>query len=855
MCKVVANHKQPKERGTMEYPVTSSFSEMLKTFRKHKHLTQKALAAALGVHRNTISVWERGDYLPESKTIVLELANQLKLDERETRQLLEASLTALSTYWYIPYQRNPFFTGRDSILLQLHNALHHECITDLSQSYALSGLGGIGKTQTAIEYAYRHVYDYIAILWVRAETKESLMTSFMTLAEVLHLSMPCDQSQDYIISSVQKWLNSHRKWLLIFDNVEDLEVVKPFLPTAHSGATLMTTRLQNVGIMAHTIELQQWTQEEGFQFLLSRARLQRSSLSASLPLREIQAIRSIVEIMDGLPLALDQVGAYIEATRCSPADYLQFLQSSQVYLLAERDTYADHPLSVTRTFTMAFEQIGRENASATALLATCAYLAPDAIPEAFFREGATYLGPHLQQLAEDPFAFNAAIKALLKYSLLQRNATTKTITIHRLVQTVLREYQPEATQRIWSTRVIGAMAHLFPSEETQANYWSDCEQLLSHALACLALSEQWDDGVVERITLMNHVAAYLSNSTRFSRAESLYQRALHLGKLSLEAEHLLIAETLHGLAILSRNQGNYAEAESLYRRALQIREHTLGVEHPLVAEILNSQASLFRRQGKYAETEQFYQRALRIRKQALGDEHPLVAATLLGLANLYFDQSKYTEAELLYKHVLCIWEQELGPEHTRVAASLNNLAETYREQGKYEQAEPLYQRALCIWEQTLGPSDPDVTYPLHGLAEIYTEQGKYEQAELLYRRALCIWEQAMETEHPQAAYALQGLAELYRKQGKYEPAELFYQRALILRQRFLGSQHPEVAESLHRLACFRQMQMQDTEALTLFQQALEIREQVLGSSHAKTMETRHAITCLLWKIEDMREVT
>jgi tetratricopeptide (TPR) repeat protein len=840
----------------MENTVTSSFGELLKAFRKHKHLTQEALATALGVHRNTISVWERGDYLPESKTIVLELARQLKLDEQETRLLLEASLTALSTYWYVPYQRNPFFTGRDSILRQLHDALNHERTADRSQYYALSGLGGIGKTQTAIEYAYQHAYDYTAVLWIRAETRDSLIASFMAVAEVLRLPVQRDRGQDHIIGAVQRWLNSHREWLLIFDNIEDLEVVKSFLPTAHSGAILMTTRLQNVGVLAHTIDLQQWTPEESFQFLLRRARLLRSDASdRSLSLREIQAIRSIVEIMDGLPLALDQAGAYIEATRCSPLDYLQLLQSCQVHLLNERDTHADHPLSVTRTFTLAFEQIQRNNASAADLLIVCACLAPEAIPEAFFREGATYLGPELKLFAEDPFAFNAAIKALLAYSLLQRNATTKTITIHCLVQVVLKGHLPEAALRTWATRVIDTMIHLFPSEETQVNYWSLCEQLLSHALACVALSEQWGENVVERITLMNRVAAYLSKRTHFAEAESLYQQALHLGKCSLEADHLLIAETLHGLAILFRNQGKYGEAELFYLRALHIREQALGGEHPLVAEVLNNLASLLRKQGKYAETEQFYLRALRIRKQGLGAEHPLVAATLMGLANLYFDQGKYSEAELLYQRVSRIWEQVLGSEHPQVAAPLNNLAELYREQGKYEQAESLYQRALSIWEQTLGPADPDVTHPLHGLAELYREQGKYEQAEPLYQRILYIWEQVMETEHPQAAYALEGLAELYRKQSKYEQAELFYQRTLALRQRFLGPLHPEVAESLYRLACFRQMQTQNAEALSLYKQALEIREQTLGPTHPKTIETRHAMTCLLWKMEALKEAT
>jgi len=141
-----------------------AFGELLRSLRLQKNLNQHQLAAKLGVHRNTISKWERSICLPESKTIVLELARQLRLDSHDTQRLLEASLTAFLPYWLMPFSRNPFFTGREKLLHYLHEVLGREQTSNLSQCYALSGLGGIGKTQVAIEYAYRHAYDYAAIL-------------------------------------------------------------------------------------------------------------------------------------------------------------------------------------------------------------------------------------------------------------------------------------------------------------------------------------------------------------------------------------------------------------------------------------------------------------------------------------------------------------------------------------------------------------------------------------------------------------------------------------------------------------------------------------------------------------------
>jgi transcriptional regulator with XRE-family HTH domain len=140
-----------------------SFGELLKIYRKRQRLTQKHLAQQLGVHMNTISSWELGTYLPATRGLVLELARHLHLDDQEAHHLLEASLTALPPYWHVPFPRNPFFTGREEILETLHTHLHAEHVVALTQSYALHGLGGIGKTQIALEYAYQHALSYRAV--------------------------------------------------------------------------------------------------------------------------------------------------------------------------------------------------------------------------------------------------------------------------------------------------------------------------------------------------------------------------------------------------------------------------------------------------------------------------------------------------------------------------------------------------------------------------------------------------------------------------------------------------------------------------------------------------------------------
>ena len=423
--------------------------------RKRQQWSQRDLAGFLDTTQNNISRWERGETTPGPyfRAKLCELFGQ---KPQELDLLIEpAAVEAQSDpipdnsslppepplpLWHVPHMRNPFFTGRENVLDRLHSALKHEHSALLSQSYALSGLGGIGKTQTAIEYAHRYAGEYAALFWISAETTENILSSFVAIANLLNLPEKEEREQERVAAAVIRWLNAHERWLLIFDNVEEIELVRGFLPTARTGSLLFTSRKQALGITAQTLDLEKMTPAEGTRFLLYRARLLNptESLKQLAPTDET-AVQEIVSLMDGLPLALDQAGAYIEATRCSLSDYLQLLQSSPQRLLDEREDHANHPLSVSKTFTLAFERLEQSNMLAAELLTVCAFLAPEAIPETFFSEGAAQLGPAFESLATDPLQFHAAIRALLAYSLLQRDATTHTLTVHRLVQAVLKD--------------------------------------------------------------------------------------------------------------------------------------------------------------------------------------------------------------------------------------------------------------------------------------------------------------------------------------------------------------------------------------------------------------------------------
>src|SRR5581483_4191472 len=417
---------------------SSTFGDLLKFFRKRKKLTQQALADLLGVHRNTIGVWERGSFLPESKTLILETARLLALDESETRMFLEASLTSLVPRWCIPLPRNPFFTGREPFLSALHQALGGRSTGTSNRLYALRGLGGVGKTQVALEYAYRYALEYTAVLWVRADNAERICASHLKIAELLQLPVCRQTDPEQIAQIVQRWLSTHTQWLMIWDNVQNLHLLQRFLPSMLQDAILLTTRLQALGTLAQSLELPTMAREEGVHFLLYRTKLlppeasneQRSQLSQRLP-GEYRVARQLVTEMDGLPLALDQVGAYVEASSCSLQDYLEFYRRRGIALLKRRgDDAVDHPASVVTTWSLAFEQIEHTNASAANLLRVCAFLYPEAIPEELFREEIEHPGDLPGPVVIDAGRLHEALRTILMHSLLKYQAGQHTLSIH-----------------------------------------------------------------------------------------------------------------------------------------------------------------------------------------------------------------------------------------------------------------------------------------------------------------------------------------------------------------------------------------------------------------------------------------
>jgi len=596
-----------------------------------------------------------------------------------------------------------------------------------------------------------------------------------------------DRDQEQSIESVMNWLKIRTNWLIILDNVEDLAGVSEIF-TVEAGRFLLTTRSQITGTLARQLDLRKMEPEEGALFLLRRAKcLAPGENLEKAGATERGVAAELSRMLDGLPLALDQAGAYIEETGCCLADYLELYRRQQAALLARRGWMStDHPHSVMTTLNMACARAAQANPAALALLRLCAFLHPDAIPEEVFTDASFSLDPVLQLMAEDTLALDAAMATLRCYSLLQRNPGNKTLTIHRLVQAVLRDRMNEEEQRQWAEHVVQMIAAAVPSIEgiTGGAEWERGKRYFSQVLMSISLIETWKLQLSKAEQLLHWMGVYLNILGQYTQAESLLQKAMELARQSSGSEGPGIAEHMHELAVVYIYQGKYLQAEQLLLDALDIYTRALGSETFKAGECLNDLGALYIKQSQYTQkqlqctqAEALLLHSLAICENILGSDYPHVAYPLTNLAVLYYHQGNYTQAEALNRRALRIREQALTVNHFLAANNLLLLGMTYREQGCYAQAEPLLQQSLQIREESLGKEHAVVGQSLHELAMLYIRQGRFHEALPLLQRALSIREQ-LGANHPDTLTTSNAYTDLLRRMDLCNPGKAFSQRAL-----------------------------------------------------------------------------
>ena len=598
---------------------------------------------------------------------------------------------ALPGIWNVPHLRNPNFTGREDLLTQLRDKLgsgEHAAVTQ-----AISGLGGVGKTQLAIEYAYRHTADYELVWWVHSEDPATLASDYARLATALGLPEKDAQRQEEAVEAVRRWLERHAGWLLVFDNVPGSEDVRDYLPRGSTGHVTITSRNPAWGGVASPLSVQVWEREESVDFLLRRT---------GQDVRDTAG--KVADAVGGLPLALEQAAAYMDETKCSISHYLDLLKEHEPDLLARGSESQDYPHTVATTWGLSFEQAKEVCAAAADLLNLCAFLGPDDIPLDIIREGAEHLPERLAEAAGDDLAWDDAIAALRRYSLLELSGDG--LTVHRLVQAVTQDRLSEEERREWAGAAVALVNGAFPGDvQTNVDAWPLCSRLVPHALAASAHAEELSVGQGAAGRLLNQSGTYLQGRAQFPEAKAAFERALQIAE-SFGLDDPRVAASLGNLGLVLQDLGDLAGAQAHFERALRLAEAAYGPDHPDVATLVNNLGSVLRAQGDLEGARAHYERALRMGETAYGPVHPKVAIRVNNLGGVLRAQGDLPRARAHFERALRIDELAYGRDHPEVATDVTNLGLLLEQEGDLAGARAAFQRALSIRRRVLADDHP-----------------------------------------------------------------------------------------------------------------------------------------------------
>ncbi|WP_448266923.1 tetratricopeptide repeat protein [Nostoc sp. DSM 114159] len=752
------------------------------------------------------------------------------------------------------------FVGREEELQNLHQLLQDNKQVAIA---AIAGMGGVGKTELALQYAIQRRETYNGgLCWLLPKTGDVGIQVVQFARTQLDLKPPEDFD---LLAQVQYcW----RRWregdvLLVLDDVSDYEEVKPYLQSLPSRFKVLMTTRQKLGRIAQ-LSLDVLQPEAALELLKSIIGVERiekeNDLTPQPPsLRgkgefdspplvgeglgersrgELVALH-LCEWLGYLPLGVELVGRYLARKQdLSLTEMLRRLENKRLdeRSLSKSKSEADMTAQrgVLAAFELSWQELEDDDKQLGCLLSLFAAapipwkLVEQCLPEEDAED--------LEEIRDD---------RLLNLYLLQRKGEG----IYQL-HPLLREFfqykctgldKGEELKRSLCRVIVAITKEIL--ESPTIKQITDASPVIPHLTEVAKNFIQYlsDEDLVS--VFMGN-AQFCESLGLYDQAPPWYEQCLEVTKQRLGEEHPVVAQSLNNLAYLYHSQGKYSKAEPLYLQALELWRRLMGEEHPDVARGLNNLAKLYESQGKYNKAQPLYLQALELRRHLLGEEHPDVALSLNNLACLYYSQGRYSEAEPLLLQTLELRRHLLGEEHPDVALSLNNLACLYESQGRYNEAEPLHMQALELRRHLLGEQHPDVILSLNNLACLYNSQERYSEAEPLYLQTLELWRCLLGEQHPFVALSLHNLAYLYNSQGRYSEAEPLHLQALELRRDLLGEEHPDFAVSLKNLAELYHLQGRYVEAEPLYLQALEVLEQQLEVNHRYTVKCRENLANL-----------
>ncbi|KAK4194502.1 putative kinesin light chain [Triangularia verruculosa] len=778
----------------------------------------------------------------------------------------------------IPFPRNEDVVDRD-IFAALDRLLPP---SPDYQSAALWGLGGSGKTQIALEYAYRRSRDpACSVFWVHADNETTFTQDYKVIAKRLGLEGGLDGPE--LLTAVRERIEAGPCWLLILDNADNLAVfgvgrtqsgrdqgqdteekqsLYDFVPRGPAGTVLWTSRDKRISgsLVGGRRAINVASMTEGEAKILLETVMCREIAD-----EESHNAMALLAELDLLPLAVSQAAAYMGRTATPIGEYLSKLKRriKRWQLLSEtefdRHRRGDVSNSVMQTWGISIEHIRQENQMAYNILHSLAFVDSQNIPLELVAKAAEIIArptryektasaksvyirdqdEHQDEHQDDDDKVLAAVVLLQHFSFLRPRTSGErygAYEMHKLVQEAtqysLSQEDRRTDQWHFSEVALRTATSLFP--ETRRELWGECERYLRHA----QLAAGWAGlcrGGVEAAALLTRVSDYLYDRGRWREKEPVDLRAYEYRRELLGDKH---PDTIWSMALLATTyhaQGRYNEAEKIKVEVLALRRDVLGDKHPDTIGSMAELATIYHDQGRYEEAEKIKVEVLALQRDVLGDKHPDTIRSMAELATTYHAQGRYNEAEKIKVEVLALRRDVLGDKHPDTIWSMASLATIYHDQGRYDEAEKIKVEVLALRRDVLGDKHPDTIRSMASLATTYHNQGRYEEAEKIKVEVLALQRDVLGDKHPDTIWSMASLATTYHNQGRYEEAEKIKVEVLALQRDVLGDKHPDTIGSMALLATIYHAQGRYDEAEKISVEVLALRRDVLGDKHPDTI--------------------
>lgn len=606
--------------------------------------------------------------------------------------------------------RNRFFTGREVELKQLAATLLSRksvavyTTTGTSDTQVIQGLGGIGKSQLVLEYAWRHLHDYEVIWWIRAESGQTLQSDIASLGERIGLAGTNVEERS---QAALGWLEYHDNWLIVLDNAPNPAGVTEWIPPNHAGHLLITTR-HRAGWkkLANALDMDVMSKEEGSAFLLHRMEMWNTATKT-----QRQTADTLTEELGGLPLALEQAASYMDEMTLSLEVYLKKFRAKGLALMnsiSARPTLGEYAQTIYTTWQLSFDQAMAENPMACVLLNLMSFLEPDDIPRSLLWEWrARWLNEEMDwaRRLPDEDAYDLALTTLHRFALIRLEKEKDSLSIHRLVGAVTRDRLGEEGQQRYLALVLAVMRQAYDIEFHDMAARPDARRLHHHVLNIARMGEHFGVDLIRVNFLYNRCALFWVSQAAYGLARELFEHALSLAETIHGPEHPNVAPTLNNLGLMLHEQGDLTGAREIFERTLAIGEKYLDPDHPTIAIRLNNLGSVLRKQGNLSEARELIKRALEIGDKSLDPDHPEMAKWLNNMGMVLLDSGELLEARQHLERALRIRIKILGSEHPEVALCLSNMALVLKDQGDIAGARDNYVRSLTILRASNLPPD------------------------------------------------------------------------------------------------------------------------------------------------------